>query len=188
MRMRARLIKPTFFNNEAIMNNDPAIGILFVGLILLADREGRLEDRSIQIRAHVFPSRADLDVDSMIGVLEKENLVVRYEAKWRIGSERSGFIQIVNFIKHQGLLRNEKPSIIPPPRGFKDRLNADLVTRTQKRRILDRDGHRCRKCGETIRLCIDHIKPVSVGGDSSDENLQVLCCWCNAEKNDRYTG
>ena len=44
-----------------------------------------------------------------------------------------------------------------------------------RRKILDRDGWRCTKCGRAGKLEIDHIVPVKSGGDDSLENLRALC-------------
>jgi hypothetical protein len=55
-------------------------------------------------------------------------------------------------------------------------------------KILKKDNYRCVKCGRSpathlgIALHIDHIKPFSKGGDSSEENLQTLCDKCNLGK------
>lgn len=47
----------------------------------------------------------------------------------------------------------------------------------------------CAHCGEEHDtrqfLQIDHIKPRSKGGLTVEENLQVLCRHCNAEKSDK---
>ena len=51
-----------------------------------------------------------------------------------------------------------------------------------RKTIFDRDGLKCKKCGATDNLHLDHIKPVSKGGDDSLDNLQVLCCSCNSSK------
>lgn len=54
--------------------------------------------------------------------------------------------------------------------------------------VLKRDEYRCIKCGanprkdKSVRLEIDHIKPVSRGGSSVMENLQALCGVCNQGK------
>lgn len=52
--------------------------------------------------------------------------------------------------------------------------------------IFERDGYLCLDCGTDERLEIDHIIPVSKGGDPVDpSNLQTLCRSCNAKKRDR---
>jgi len=57
--------------------------------------------------------------------------------------------------------------------------------------VLIEAGGRCALCGRTKnedQLEVDHIKPVSKGGKSTYENLQVLCKKCNGTKSNRYTG
>jgi hypothetical protein len=55
----------------------------------------------------------------------------------------------------------------------------------QRRRIFKRDGYRCVKCQSRKRLTIDHVKPVSKGGNNKDYNLQTMCEKCNSEKADK---
>lgn len=46
-----------------------------------------------------------------------------------------------------------------------------------------RDGFRCRSCGAAGNdLQIDHVFPVSAGGSSDLDNLQLLCKPCNFRK------
>lgn len=45
-----------------------------------------------------------------------------------------------------------------------------------------RDGGRCVLCGCQERLEYDHIIPVSLGGSSTERNIQLLCERCNRQK------
>lgn len=48
--------------------------------------------------------------------------------------------------------------------------------------IFRRDGGQCLACGAQDDLEIDHIRPVTRGGDNSFSNLQTLCAKCNNSK------
>lgn len=54
--------------------------------------------------------------------------------------------------------------------------------------ILKRDGFRCKICGRTaddgVKLHVDHIVPVSKGGETVPSNLRTLCEDCNWGKGD----
>lgn len=173
---RARNIKPSLFKNEILGDAEPLLTILFTGLWCLADREGRLEDRPKRIKAEIFPYRDGLDVDEMLSWLEEQSFINRY----RIDNE--SFIQVTKFHEHQNPHHMEAESVIPPMPGHTNKLNAKPLYKKQKQRILERDGHRCMQCGSTKKLHIDHIVPVSKGGTSDDDNLQVLCEKCNTSK------
>ena len=45
-----------------------------------------------------------------------------------------------------------------------------------RRRVLAKDGFRCRACGKAGRLEVDHVVPLERGGEPwAMGNLQVLC-------------
>lgn len=48
--------------------------------------------------------------------------------------------------------------------------------------VKNRDGNRCRNCGSTTELVIDHHLPISAGGGNSIDNLRTLCNRCNSSK------
>ncbi len=54
--------------------------------------------------------------------------------------------------------------------------------------ILTRDNWTCRICGNSIYnepnllMEVDHIIPISLGGKTEPNNLQVLCWRCNRSK------
>jgi hypothetical protein len=108
--VRARSIKPGICDNEVLGTADPFYTLLFERLWMIADREGRLEDRPLRIKAQAFPYRDGLDVEPMLAWLAKEGFIVRYE----IDGKR--YIQVLEFKKHQKPHANEQDSVIPPPK------------------------------------------------------------------------
>lgn len=52
-------------------------------------------------------------------------------------------------------------------------------------KLLNRDGNKCNYCNKVTRLTIDHICPVSKGGEDCLTNLQLLCQSCNSSKSDK---
>lgn len=105
--MRSRNIKPGFFKNDILGTMDPLARILFSGLWCLADREGRLSDRPMRIKAEILPFD-DCDINLFLEGLSENGFIRRYEK----GGER--YIQIVNFKKHQHPNIKEAESEIPP--------------------------------------------------------------------------
>ena len=62
------------------------------------------------------------------------------------------------------------------------RVERGRVSNKMRFSIYERDGHRCKKCGATRNLEVDHIFPISKGGKSTYDNLQTLCHKCNTLK------
>lgn len=52
--------------------------------------------------------------------------------------------------------------------------------------IFNRDNNSCLCCGSKNKLEIDHIIPVSRGGENKLSNLQTLCKKCNVIKSDNF--
>lgn len=52
-------------------------------------------------------------------------------------------------------------------------------------RVYARDDFTCQECGATEDLTLDHIKPWSLGGPDTVDNLRVLCRPCNSRKGDK---
>jgi 5-methylcytosine-specific restriction endonuclease McrA len=60
------------------------------------------------------------------------------------------------------------------------------------RMLVSKTGGLCEYCGKTttrddddpLRMTIDHVVPVSQGGDDRPENLRLACRRCNEEKGD----
>jgi HNH endonuclease len=52
-------------------------------------------------------------------------------------------------------------------------------------RVFERDGYKCYKCGKQLTrfdATLDHLVPVSKGGDNSYSNLSTCCLQCNSKR------
>lgn len=50
------------------------------------------------------------------------------------------------------------------------------------KRVMARDGRKCKKCGSVVGLQVHHIIPISRGGRTIDLNLITLCRVCHAKE------
>lgn len=103
---RARNIKPGFYKNEDLAECSILARFIFPGLWMLADREGRLEDRPKRIKGELLPYDGE-EVDSLLNELSQRGFIVRYE----VDGQR--FIQISKFTQHQTPHVREQASTIP---------------------------------------------------------------------------
>jgi hypothetical protein len=107
---RIRTVKIGFFKNEQLAELSMAHRLLFQGLWLLADREGRLEDRPKRIKGELFPYD-DVDVSAMLTDLSvgDDSLIIRYTANGK------GYLAVRKFTDHQRPHYSEPPSSYPAP-------------------------------------------------------------------------
>lgn len=113
---RARNIKPGFCTNEDLAECSFEARLCFALLPMLADREGRLEDRPKRIKGELF--RFDsIDVEPLLAELEHHGFILRYEVSGL------GLIQILAFSKHQNPHHREPESTLPTHPSL--RLDAD---------------------------------------------------------------
>ena len=59
------------------------------------------------------------------------------------------------------------------------------VTKRLRYEVLRRDNHTCRYCGASapdVKLTVDHVTPVALGGSDDPTNLVTACAACNAGK------
>lgn len=62
------------------------------------------------------------------------------------------------------------------------------IPRTVMLRVVRRDNNQCQICGKVLRdteIEFDHIIPLSKGGSSEENNIQVTCFECNRDKLDK---
>ena len=59
------------------------------------------------------------------------------------------------------------------------------VSRRLRFEVFRRDDHACRYCGgkaPDVKLTIDHVLPVALGGEDTSDNLVTACAECNSGK------
>ena len=108
---RARNIKPAIMDNEELAELGPLTRLLFIYLWMLADREGRLEDRPKRIAAQALAYDRAADVPAMLDDLQCHGFIKRYV------SGGVACIQITGFSKHQNPHGTEKNSALPNADG-----------------------------------------------------------------------
>ena len=75
------------------------------------------------------------------------------------------------------------------PKNGQRRTNRTINFRLRYK-ILHRDNFSCKKCGASpakdpkVVLHVDHIKPWAKGGETEEDNLEILCSICNIGKSD----
>ena len=75
--------------------------------------------------------------------------------------------------------RNENPDL------FYEGYHRHSIPSDLRKIIWNRDGGQCVKCGSKEDIHYDHIIPVSKGGSTTEQNLELLCQQCNLSKTDK---
>jgi hypothetical protein len=100
-----RTIKQTFFTSEDIVGLSPAARLLYIGLWLEADREGRFAWKPRAFKLRYLPTD-EVDIEAVGQELLARQLVVRYG---------DGLAHIPSFTTHQRPNAREAASALPAP-------------------------------------------------------------------------
>lgn len=171
---RIRSVKMGFFRNEHLAAFSFAHRLLFEGLWIIADREGRLEDRPKRIKADLFPFDDDLNVGGMLSDLAAgdDPFIERYIIEGR------NYIQVLNFARHQRPNSREPESEIPSKYQLSMNLHAHAHadTRTHagkgKGKGREGEGNGVGEGGEHDSLCSSALTVLAVE-DISNHDLAV---------------
>lgn len=109
-RLRIRTLKPEIFCDEAVGRLGAWERLLFIGLITMADDEGRLRCLSSAIAGHVFPydDVSPAKMRGWLNAIQAAGLVTLYACN------DHGYVQIKGWGKHQRVNR-PTPSELPAP-------------------------------------------------------------------------
>ena len=100
--------------------------------------------------------------------------------------ETIAMLDIANPSPFRTMLEYRKRSLedmifrIPPRIGARERCDS-ATWKIICKGILKRDGYKCVGCGNTRRLQVHHIIPVSAGGSDDPSNLITLCSDCHEQ-------
>ena len=107
--MRIRTFKPEFFTDRVMRSLPRDVRLLYLGLWSFADDQGRMEYDPELIKAQLFPSDDDLDVEEGLEALVRAGRLAQYEAGGR------KYLFVKNFLKHQAINKPRKSELPPPP-------------------------------------------------------------------------
>lgn len=118
-----------------------------------------------------------------------------YEPLGIVGTPRAVLLLwkgAAEIVEQDGVLRSQytdypAPSVIRLL-AYIDVFGRQRRSSSKRTRVLARDKYRCAYCGtrgDQKTLTIDHIFPVSRGGETSGENLVAACFDCNQRKGNR---
>ena len=135
--------------------------------------------RDVWIMKGEQPSKRDMN-DKQISSISSASYIRRFGTWYKA---------LESFITYISETEDDAPMVIPEigsGSSIKHKTKRDPSDRL-KVQVLMRDGNRCRICGVECsgglhNIHFDHIIPWSKGGETTLDNLQVLCSACNEAK------
>lgn len=143
-----------------------------------SDEDLMINIKNVWLAKGCQPSRRDMDNRSISSI--SSNTYLRRYKTW--------YNALDEFISYINQENNNDVSIVTPTT---QQVNSHKTKREPsdrlKIKVLMRDGNKCRICGAECsgglhNIHFDHIIPWSKGGETTLDNLQVLCSICNEAK------
>lgn len=108
---RIRTIKPEMFDDADLGVLPPLTRWVFAGLLVQADREGRLVDDPRRLKVRIMPYDTD-PIEPHLEALVQARFLVRYRVEGR------AYLAIRTFTRHQYCRANEPLSTLPAPQDL----------------------------------------------------------------------
>ena len=115
---KRRMIHDSFFQSEGVANWTMRQRLLVLGMIAIADDQGRVKGHARWLRAQIFPYD-DVTADDIAEDLEA--VAVTNDTVFCYESEGRHFVQLVNWWEYQ-TLQWAKPSDYPSPERWNDKI------------------------------------------------------------------
>lgn len=122
----------------------------------MADRDGKMEDRPLRIKADTFPYRENIDINGYLTVLAQHGFIRRYL------SGGVDIIQVTKFKDHQSPHKTERDSVLPDydPQAVENKEENKLTVNAP----LKDDGLTAALPPESISLITESISLITEGG------------------------
>lgn len=77
----------------------------------------------------------------------------------------------------------EKRAVYERNRRARKNGRGGRITKGEWEQLCDKYGNRCLHCGRSdVKLTLDHVVPLKLGGSHTIDNVQPLCMKCNSSK------
>lgn len=121
------------------------------------------------LNEHIRNERAAADV--VINFARKNKELLKYIAHW--GDGRGGHISSL-ILGELGIHQEKTVEIKKSKRPE--------VSKKKRDATFNAFGNQCLRCKSYDDICIDHVIPLSKGGENTTDNMQPLCRSCNSLK------
>jgi len=162
------------FNNSIVKTGEQFVRASTRGLSAIAkSASGKSDDLSYGVIKKMLDSLKEKNVISVVGDTNRDGTLYKVSIPDEIAGckalmEKSLSVQVESINLHKEL---------------------DFYNFQENRyKVFERDGYKCHYCQKQLTrfsATLDHIQPVSKGGDNSFDNLVTACLHCNAERGNK---
>lgn len=156
----------------------------YLGSLGKAESETRyFREKYNESQSELFMSR--LESKNLLEALREANTQLQYERNKEQIEKDKVKARLLEKKKKREIEKLALQELIDEGELFPEANKRPPIPKDVVDAIWNRDGGKCVYCGSNENLHLDHIIPFSKGGDTSIENLQLLCQKCNLEKSNK---
>ena len=128
---------------------------------------------------------SQIESKNLLKELQEANTQLRYERNKEQIEKDNVKAKLLEKKKKREIEKLALQELIDEGEIFPEANKRPPIPKTVVDAVWNRDRGKCVYCGSNENLHLDHIIPFSKGGDTSVENLQLLCQKCNLEKSNK---
>lgn len=200
--MPNRILKETINESKGLSDCSLVAQDFYKRLITYADDYGRFDSDVEIIRARLYPRElnyvTEMDIEDWLVELAGVGKLMFYTAN---GNEEIYGI-FPNWKDHQRIRESKAKTPEPESMAVNDWYLRRSVSLDMMAEVIEGGNFKCQLCGKFLTSCTDgrliaklgrglfqigHIIPVIEGGETTQENLMVLCTDCGNSQRKKYT-